>query len=205
MAKRTLVCTAAILALGIFSYVNDAAAASKKYEYTADYCKGKQADGTANPCAAIVYGNGGAYVVNKVIVNARAEQQWDNNPNCSGFEVSKDSNLKLGEYGVFVVPAPCSYKLKIKINAGDNKDTHVFVSPGCQFALTSEGQTLTNNSIKIKSVKWTDKAIEGFKAKGIEDPEKMPVSDKYFHSAMKQTVEHYCNKDDSADKNPNAK
>lgn len=191
---------AALLAALVLS--GPAAAKTKKYTKTADYCTQKQPDGSDNPCGGIAYGNGGGYVVTRVTVKARSSdnQKWDNNPNCAGLELSSKSNLALGDYGVFKVPASCSYKLTIKILAGESKSQHVFVTPGCAIGLESVGTTQINNKPNVKTIEWADKAKVAFDLIGINIRNE-PVYDKYWHEALGQNgVIHYCNQDGKADK-----
>lgn len=178
-------------------------AKSKRYTVTADYCKGTQPNGDPNPCGALVYAEGTTnYYVDKVKVEARGTQSWDDNPNCAGYSGEEGMDLRASEYGVWILPAPCSYKLTIDIGGGDSKGQHVFLSPGCELVLESTGTTLNDNKPKVDKVAWTDEAKDTYARKGIT-VDKSNVSDQYFHAALGQNLRHYCNKDDSADKNFN--
>jgi hypothetical protein len=185
----------------------DAQAATKRYTNEADYCKGKQENGDPNPCAALVYADATTnYYVNKIDVEARGEdnQKWDKNPNCLGFTDGNTMDIRANEYGVFIVPAPCSYKLTIHIGGGDTKGQQVFLSPGCELVLESKGTTLNDNNPKVKKVEWTDDAKKLYAAKTPPiTVSKSDVSDGMFHQAMGGTAKHYCNQDDDANKNYN--
>lgn len=190
----TATTAAVVLALGL-THTIPAEAKSKRYTVEAEYCKGVQKDGSPNPCAALVYGVGTSnYYVTKVNVEAKGTQQWDTNTNCENYTVEQDMDLRVTEYGVFVVPAPCSYKLTIKIGGGDSKGQSVFMSPGCELVLISTGTSLNNNKPKIDKVKWTDKAKKMMPTDGLS------VSDSLFHQKLGQSKVHYCNKDDNADR-----
>jgi hypothetical protein len=184
-----------------------AQAATKRYTNEADYCKGKQENGDPNPCAALVYVDATTnYYVNKVSVQARAEdnQNWDKNSNCLGYSTDNTMDIRADEYGVFILPAPCSYKLTIHIGGGDSKSQHVFLSPGCELVLESKGTTLNDNTPKVKKVEWTDEAKKLYASKTPPiTVSKSDVSDGMFHHAMGGSAKHYCNKDDNANKNFN--
>ena len=181
-----------------------AEAASKRYTVTAEYCEGKTPAGDPNPCGALVYADATSnYYVTKVKVEARGTQDWDQNDACAGYSQEQGMDLRVTEYGVWVLPAPCSYKLTIDIGGGDKKSQHVFLTPGCELVLESKGTTLNDNKPKIKQVEWTDQATSQMAKKGIT-VDKSNVSDQYYHAAIGQAgIVHYCNKDDSADQNYN--
>ncbi len=196
----------ALLALSVAtSWPTHAQAQTKRYTDEAEYCKGTLPNGDPNPCAALVYADGTTnYYVNSVTVEARgqANQQWDVNQNCLNFKTNNTMDIRAAEYGVFVLPAPCSYKLTIKIGAGDTKSQHVFLSPGCELVLESTGTTLNDNTPKVDKVVWTDQASQALQAKGIT-VSKADVSDRYYHAARQEQKVHYCNKDENAGKNFN--
>lgn len=203
--NSTLAAMITLVAIAAMTATTPVLAKSKRYTVTADYCKETQPDGSPNPCAALVYGVGSVgYYVTKVTVNARGDdnQISDFNTHCEGWKVEQDMDLRTSEYGVWIVPAPCSYKLEMKIGGGDEKGQHVFLSPGCELALESGGTTLNDNKPKLKKVVWTDDAKTEMAAKGIT-VDNSDVSDQYYQAALGQNVKHYCNKDDDRDKNPN--
>jgi hypothetical protein len=201
---------ALLLASGIslsMTVATDAQAATKRYTNEADYCKGKQENGDPNPCAALVYADATTnYYVNKVQVEARGadNQQWDKNPNCLGYSDENIMDIRANEYGVFILPAPCSYKLTIEIGAGDTKGQHIFLTPGCQLVLESKGTTLNDNKPKVSKVEWTDNAKKHYASRTPPiTVSKSDVSDGMFHAAMGGSAKHYCNTDDKADRNFN--
>lgn len=200
----------ALVAAGLLAALTvpvTAQAASKRYTNEADYCKEKQPNGDPNPCAALVYADATTnYYVNKVTVKARGEdnQKWDKNPNCIGYSTENTMDIRASEYGVFILPAPCSYKLTIHIGGGDSKDQDVFLSPGCELVLESKGTTLDNNTPKVKKVEWTDDAKKLYASKNPPvTVSKSDVSDHLFHQALGGSAKHYCNKDDNATRNFN--
>src|SRR5690606_28043210 len=66
-----------------------AMAAMEVWRETHKYCE-KQPDGSANPCGAVAYANGGGYNVARVYVESR-DNEWDSNPACEGVSMS-DAN-----------------------------------------------------------------------------------------------------------------
>ena len=72
---------------------------------------------------------------------------------CAGTDKKLTSTIPPGNYDTFVVPASCSYKLKIKIKAGNAKDMNLFLTPGCQIITSTKGTT-SSNSWKSNEVSW---------------------------------------------------
>lgn len=169
------------------------------WEETHKYCE-KKPDGTRNPCGAIGLGNGGGYNVARVEVESR-DNEWDDYPQCSGVSMSDANDLSLNQYGVFIVPAPCAYKVTIKIAAGDTKSNKVLLTPGCALGLKADGTTTQNNKPRLHSVKWTDEAKAQYAKKGVTVSND-DVSDLYFHAATGSSAKHYCNLLEKANKNP---
>ncbi len=198
-ARLTVIVTfSALLATALLS--GPAVAKSKRYTNTADYCTDTQANGDPNPCGALVIaGATSNYYINKVDVTDVGTQKWDQNPNCKDLREDNTMDLRVTEYGVYILPAPCSYRLEIHIGGGDTKNQHVFLSPGCQLVLEASGTTLNNNKPKVTKVEWTDEAKAAYDKKNI-DVRGTDVSDMYFHKGMGSSKVHYCNKDDNADK-----
>ncbi len=197
--------TAMALAFAALALVaGPAEAKSKRFTDTATYCQAKQPNGMANPCGALVYANATSnYYVNKVKLKARGTQTWDKNSACADLKMEDTIDLRVSEYGVFIVPAPCSYELTIQIGGGDSRSQDVFMTPGCQLVLESKGTTLNNNKPKVSKVVWTDEGKAAQKAMG-NTVDKYNVTDESWHTAVGQAgVKHYCNKDDNADKSFN--
>ena len=115
--------------------------------------------------------------------------------------MSDANDLMVGQYGVFVVPAPCEYKVTIKIFGGDTKSNKVFLTPGCAISLESKGTTTENNKPHLHSVRWSDEAKDAYSDKGIT-VSNSDVSDEYYHRARGSNAKHYCNIADKADRNP---
>ncbi len=189
---RTLVVTGTVTVL-LAGLVAPAEAATRRFKKTDSYCKQTDSNGNPNPCAALVYGNGGAYQVKSTTVEVR-DNPYDTNPACNGVNMYSNNSLNTGDYGVFVVPAPCRYKLTIDINGGDNKGNHVYITPGCQLVLESKGTSLNDNKPKKKSIEWTDTAKSSLGKKGISVSND-DVSDVYWHQAQGQNAKHACKMD----------
>ncbi len=125
-------------------------ASKEKARYTSDNCKSATAR-----CGAIIYGNGGGYTVQPVKLNADSKQPSGVtvNANCVGVDAELDYGVNLDQYVVFIVPANCAYRLKIKIVTGPSKDRHLFLTPGCQIRATTKGTTQQNKWKNI-DVRW---------------------------------------------------
>ena len=186
----------AAVALGVLvaasaAVSTNAFAKTKAFTKTNSYCADNNGDGAPdNPCAALVYANGGAYQVKTTKVEMR-DNDYDNNPACNGVSMASNNSLNTGDYGVFIVPAPCRYKVTIDINGGSTKGTHPFVTPGCELVLESKGTSLNDNKPKKKKIVWTDAAKDELAAQGITVSDS-DVSDVYWHQAQKQNEKHAC-------------
>lgn len=193
-AKRSFMTTAitlSVVALASAAVSTSALAKSKAFTKTNSYCADNDGDGNPdNPCAALVYANGGAYQVKTTKVEMR-DNDYDSNPACDGVSMASNNSLNAGDYGVFIVPAPCRYRLSIDINGGSNKSTHPFVTPGCELVTESKGTSLNDNKPKKKSIQWTDAAKDELAAKGIT-VSNSDVSDVYWHQAQGQNEKHAC-------------
>jgi hypothetical protein len=203
-AGRVAAVALGILALGVALHPAPAAASpTKNFEKDfSPYCTDKDADGyLKNPCAGVAYGNGGGYTVSKVTLESRSNTV-DKNPACVDLKLTGKADLKINQYGVFVVPAPCNYKLTIYIAGGNTKGNHVYLTPGCAMALESKGTTQNNNNPDLKSVNWSDDAKKKFKDKEI-DYSGDSVDDALWHQAQGSNEKHYCNLTGKEDKNPN--
>ena len=118
------------------------AATSEEARYTHPSCEGSNA-----VCGVIVMGNGGSYTLDWVAVNAHSSQPANAHSSCAGFDEKLTRNVPAGNYDTFVVPASCSYKLKLKILSGNKKDMNLFLTPGCQIIAKVSG-TANSNSWK---------------------------------------------------------
>lgn len=148
-----------------------AGASTEKSRFTHSACE----DPNQAVCGAIVYGNGGGYVVKKTRLQAKGSQP-DGAPlhtNCSEVSKSISADVAIDQYVVFVVPASCAYRLKISISGGNTKDKNLYLTPGCQITATSDGTTLNNNWNKL-SVNW----IKGKKQEGYPDKPVDPLGNK---------------------------
>ena len=171
--KTSCILAPAILALtigGLFTAA-EAAAATEKDRIINPACV--VSDSNPNPaCGAIVYANGGAYIVNPVRIKAKTDQPSGPTINgaCLGVDYKYTKDILVGQYVTFVVPADCAFRLAIVIVAGTKKDKNLFLVPGCQIVAETVGTTL-NNKWKNLQVDWTKKAKENAKEKGVTLPE----------------------------------
>ena len=168
-------------------------AATKKFTKTAAYCEGTQPNGNPNPCGGLGYVNAGGYTVTCTKVES-TENPYDNNQACDGISFKMDNNLDIGHYGEYVLPAPCRYSFTMQIDGGDQKGKHLYLTPGCAFAIESKGTTNNDNKPRKRSIKWSDKAKESFAAQGITVTND-DVSDVYWHMAQGQQEKHLCQGD----------
>lgn len=116
------------------------AATSEEARYTHPSCEGSNAI-----CGVIVMGNAGGYTLDWVSVNAHSSQPSNAHVSCAGFDEKLTRNVPSGNYDTFVIPATCSYKLKLKILSGNAKDQNLFLTPGCQIIAKVAGTTGSNS------------------------------------------------------------
>lgn len=141
-SNSALAASLCFVAAGLFGSAN--AASSEESRYTHSACE------AANSiCGVIVMGNGGAYTLDWVSVNARDSQPAKEvaHPSCADAGKKIDRNVPGGNYDTFVMPASCAYKLKIKILSGNNKDKDLYLTPGCKIIAKVDG-TVNSNSWK---------------------------------------------------------
>jgi hypothetical protein len=116
------------------------AASSEESRYTHSSCEGQNA-----VCGVIVMGNAGAYTLDWVELKAHTAQPDNAHADCSGLNKILTRNVPAGNYDTFVVPASCSYKLKLKILSGNSKDKNLFLTPGCQIIAKVAGSVGSNS------------------------------------------------------------
>ena len=147
MLKKTMVAGfgGAILATAGLSGTA-VAASSEEARYTHPSCEGANA-----LCGVIVMGNAGSFTLDWVSVNAHSSQPSNAHDECSGLDKKLTRNVPAGNYDTFVVPASCSYKLKLKILSGNAKDQNLFLTPGCQIVAKVSGD-LGSNSWKTLEI-----------------------------------------------------
>ncbi len=114
--------------------------------YTDPYCN--EADAL---CGVVIYANAGAYVVNSV--HLTAESGTETNAACSGLDAHLKADVDEGQYAELIVPATCSYKLKINIEAGSDKSRNIVLTPGCE-AFTETNGTTESNEWHNDKVSW---------------------------------------------------
>lgn len=143
--------SAALVSVGISGIAN--AATSEEASYTHPDCEGSNA-----VCGVIVMGNAGSYTLDWVAVNAHSSQPSPaTHSACSGFDKKLTADVPAGNYDTFIVPASCSYKLKIKILSGNGKDMNIFLTPGCQVIAKVSGSVNSNSWKTLEISSLSDK------------------------------------------------
>ena len=123
------------------------AASSEEARYTHPDC-----DGANAVCGVVVMGNAGSFTLDWVALNAHSAQESPaTHPSCKGFDHKLTKNVPAANYDTFVVPASCSYKLKLDILSGNSKDVNLFLTPGCQIIAKVSG-TVNSNSWKTLEI-----------------------------------------------------
>lgn len=124
------------------------AATSEEARYTHPSCE------SSTSCGVIVMGNGGAYTLDWVELDAHSSQPSNAPDTCSDIDQKLTRDVPSGNYDTFVVPASCSYKLKLKILSGNSKDQNLFLTPGCQIIAKVAGTTSSNSwkSLEISAL-----------------------------------------------------
>ncbi len=150
MLKKTIVAGfggAILAAVGLAGTA--VAASSEEARYTHPSCEGGNA-----VCGVIVMGNAGSFTLDWVSVNAHSSQPSNAHDECAGLDKKLTRNVPAANYDTFVVPASCSYKLKLKILSGNAKDLNLFLTPGCQIIAKVSGDLGSNNwkTLEISSL-----------------------------------------------------
>lgn len=133
------------------------AASSEEKRYTHSACE----DSSTAVCGVIVYAVATPdYYVDWAEVKAHSSQPDSGtiHEKCSGVDKKLDAAIPPGNYDTFVLPASCSYKLKIKIHSGNAKDMNLFLTPGCKIVTQSKGNTVSN-SWKSNEVSWIESSM----------------------------------------------
>lgn len=133
------------------------AASSEEKRYTHSACE----DSSTAVCGVIVYAVAtSSYYADYAEVKAHSSQPDSGtiHPKCSGVNKKLDVNIPPGNYDTFVLPASCSYKLKIKIKSGNAKDMNLFLTPGCKIVTKTDGTT-SSNSWKSNEVTWIENSM----------------------------------------------
>lgn len=134
----------AITAAGISGAAH--AASSEEARYTHSSCEGADA-----VCGVIVVASAGSFTLDWTAVNAHTAQPDNAHASCAGLDKKLTKNVPAGNYDTYVVPASCSYKLKLKILSGNSKDKNLFLTPGCQIIAKVSG-TVGSNSWKTLEI-----------------------------------------------------
>ncbi len=141
------------------------AASSEESRYTHPDCESADA-----VCGVIVYAVATtSYYVAWAKVHARSDQpdSTDTHPSCAGVNKKIDQNIAPTNYDTFVLPASCAYKLEIKIEAGNNKDMNLFLTPGCQIIAKTDG-TVTSNSWKTLEISTLSSQVPTVSGKPVD-------------------------------------
>lgn len=133
----------ALMATGLSGVAH---AASEVERYTHSSC-----DDEGASCGVIVMGNGGGYILEWVEVKAHTAQPSNAPSGCSNVGKKIGEDVDLNQYVTFIVPASCSYKLKLKIKSANQKDKNIYLTPGCQVIAEVKG-TATDNTWKSLKV-----------------------------------------------------
>lgn len=129
------------------------AASSEEARYTASYCESSGAT-----CGVIVMGNAGVYTLDWVSVDAHSSQPANAPSACSSINKKLTTDVPAANYDTFVVPASCSYKLKLKILGGNSKDKNLYLTPGCQIIAKVDG-TVGSNDWKTLEISTLSSAV----------------------------------------------
>ncbi len=130
------------------------AATSEEARYTHSACEGANA-----VCGVIVMGNAGVCTLDWVSVDAKSSQaSQGTHPSCSGAGDKLTRDVPAGNYDTFVLPASCSYKIKLKILSGNSKDKNVYLTPGCQIIAKVDGN-VGSNSWKTLEISTLSNAV----------------------------------------------
>ena len=142
---------AASLSTSVFTAPASAASSENK-RYTHPDCE----NSSTAVCGVIVYAVAtSSYYVDWAEVKAHSSQPDSGtiHASCAGVDKKLDSTIPPTNYDTFVLPASCSYKLKIKIKSGNAKDMNLFLTPGCKIVTSTKGTT-SSNSWKSNDVSW---------------------------------------------------
>ena len=146
MASGALLLSVGLRAISLAAPAH--AASSEEARYTHPSCSGADA-----VCGVVVMGNAGSYTLDWVALNAHTAQSdsGTTHESCAGFDEKLTRDVPAANYDTFVVPASCSYKLKLKILSGNSKDKNIYLTPGCQIIAKVDG-TVSSNSWKSLDV-----------------------------------------------------
>ena len=144
---------------------------------------------SSNYCGAIVYINKGGYVVSPAKLKSRGTQPIDqpvlmnaaeiqaaDNPSkvkkvysdCRDISEKYSADLRLGEAVQFIAPGECAYNIDINIKAGNKKDRHMFLVPGCVIEMSTDGTTHSNDW--KQKVYWSSQAKKAGASGKVKDP-----------------------------------
>lgn len=153
--------SAALVSVGLSGMAH--AASSEQSRYTHPDCEGSNA-----VCGVVVMGNAGAFTLDWVALNAHSSQPSPaTHSSCSGFDKKIKDNVPQANYDTFIIPASCSYKLKIDILSGNSKDLNIFLTPGCRIVAKVSGSVNSNN--------WKTLEIDSLSDKVTTDSEGKPL------------------------------
>ena len=104
-------------------------------------------------CGLVKYQNKGAYTVESVRLNARGSnaQLANAHPDCTDVDKKFGQDLTNPQYHKFLVPAPCAYKLTVKIKSGERKEKNLTLQPECVITAKTKGTTLNDNRIQANT------------------------------------------------------
>lgn len=131
------------------------AASSEESRYVHSSCEGSNA-----VCGVVVYAVAGAYTASSVQLKAHSSQPDSPviHAKCPDINKKFTRDTPAGNYDTFIVPASCSYKLKVSIKSGNSKDKNLYLTPGCQVIAKTDG-TVTSNSWKTLEISTLSDAV----------------------------------------------
>lgn len=153
LIKKTVLSALLSASMTASVFVSPASAASSEEKrYTHPDCE----NSSTAVCGVVVYAVATtSYYVDWAEVSAHSSQPDTDaiHSSCSGVDKRLDATIPPTNYDTFVLPASCSYKLKIKIKSGNAKDMNLFLTPGCKIVTSTKGTT-SSNSWKSNDVSW---------------------------------------------------
>jgi hypothetical protein len=90
--------------------------------------------------------NAGAFTVKSVQLRAHTTQPSGSaiNELCNEIDKKFSADLTAGQSHGFIVPASCSYVLKVNIQSGPKKKRDIFLTPDCVVEARVEGAVFSN-------------------------------------------------------------
>ncbi|GEM_PF-3838100 len=124
------------------------------------YCKGEIAY-----CGTITFENGGGYVVSDTRLEGRAADAMPrilsaDSETCADLNIHHKGDITLGNAVSFIVPATCTYTLKLKLVLAPDLSSDLVLTPGCKATLKSYG-TVFEPKLKKEKAEGTVQDMKG--------------------------------------------